>query len=279
MPNNDDTQFDYLKSHIEKITNAARTEHVIEQNGNASKYRGKTMSQLRDGKVYLDKEEIEVSEYAFVSPYAYKYALRMDEKPVYWDQILDLDPNLRMTKGLYMIKYVPKASKDHRKGRPYKIGQDLIRWDIRVSGPTEWHELCSRVPELKWLERNSTLTDELFELAVQHPGMALWFSVDWVRYAAKLRAEYEAENGSESVLREPFVSRKCSVQDYKDVYKAQDKTVLIRYYNDILSEINEVEKLDAVQNEMREACGEGYDRSRKLARDPVTGRFINKKKE
>ena len=109
--------------------------------------------------------------------------------------------------------------------------------------------------------------------------MALWFSVDWVRYATKLRAEHEAEYGSESVLEKPFVSRKCSVQDYKDVYKAQDKTVLIRYFNDILSEINEVEKLDAVQNEMREACGEGYDRSRKCPRDPVTGRFINKKKE
>lgn len=260
-------------SHIRIIAGAAVTEHVIEMNGNATKNPGISLARYREGKIKLGDEEIEVSAHSFVSPYAYKYALRLDEKPVNWDQILNLDPNLRMTKGLYMIKYVPKASKDHRKGRPFKIGQDLIRWDIRVSGPVEWHELCGRVPELKWLEHNSTLNDEMFDLAVQHPGMALWFSVDWAGYAQKLRAQ------TESVLKDVFVSRKCSVKDYRDIFKSQDKAVLIRCFNDILKEINDVEALDTVQNEMREMAGEGYDRSRKLSRDPVTGRFINKKQE
>lgn len=252
------------------IVGAARTEHVIEMGGNANKYKGETLGQLRDMKMNLDGEEVEISEHAFVSPYAYKYALRLDDKPVNWNQIFNLDPALRMTKGVYMIKYVPKGSKDHRKGRPWKIGQDLIRWDIRVSGPKEWHELAKRVPEIGWLERNSTLNDRMFDLAVRHPGMSFWFSVDWIGYEDKLQAQ------SKSVLKKPFVSRKCSVAEYRDKHKAKDKAVLIRYFNDILKEVNEVEKLPSVQEEMLTYANEGYDRSRKCPRDPVTGRFIKK---
>ena len=266
MPNNEENP-------ISVISNAARTEHIIDMNGNSVQNTGIPYSKYMGMKMWNEGEEVEISANSPASPYTYKYICRMDEKPVVWSQIRDLDPMLRATKGLYMIKYTPIRSKDYRKGRPFKIGQDLIRWDVRVSGPEEWHELCERVIEFRWLNRNSTLSDEMFRLAKAHPGMAMWFSIDWVRYEALLNAQ------SESVLEKPFVVRKSSVKDYATKLKTQDKEVLLRYYNDILSEINEVEKLDAVQNEMKEACGEGYDRSRKCPRDPVTGRFINKEKE
>ena len=254
------------------LAGAARTEHVIDMNGNEKLHTDKPLSKFMNMKVYKDGIQTEVNAISPASPYTYKYLCRMDDKPVVWSQIKNLDPMLRATKGLYMIKYTPVHSKDYRKGRAFKIGQDLIRWDVRVSGPKEWHALTERVPEFGWLARNSTLTDDWFRLAKLHPGMTLWFTVDWVRYEAKLNAQ------SESVLDSPFVSRKVSVDEYRKI-KSQDKAVKIRYYNDVLKEINEVEALDTVQNEMREEAGEGYDRSRKCPRDPVTGRFINKKQE
>ena len=256
------------------ILSSANVEHVTEMNGNATKYTGKTLRQYRNGKAYLGEEEVEVSASSFASPYVYKYPLRLDEKPIVWDKIFDLDPNIRMTKGVYMIKYTPAGSRDCRKGRPYKIGQDLIRWDVRVSGVVEWEELIRRVPELRWLARNSTLTWNLFGLAKKHPGMSFWFTVKWDEYEAKLKAQedYDPEVG-------PFVSHKTSVKDYRDKFKSKDRAVLLRTFNDILKEINEVERLDTVQEEMRSETGEGYIRGRNTRRDPVTGQFIRKNKE
>lgn len=254
------------------ILSSANVEHVTEMNGNATKYTGKTLRQYRNGKAYLDGEEVEVSASSFASPYVYKYILGLDEKPITWDQIFDLNPNLRMTKGVYMIKYTPAGSKDCRKGRPFKIGQDLIRWDIRVAGTKHWEELARRVPELRWLARNSTLTKNLFGLAKNHPGMSFWFTIKWEEYEAKLKAQ---ENYS--MMDRPFMSHKVSVKDYRDKFKSSDRAILLRCFNDILKEINEVEGLDAVQEEMRSETGEGYIRGRNTLRDPVTGQFIRKK--
>ena len=214
-------------------------------------------------------EVVEVKPDSFVSPYAYKFVISITDKPVFFDQIKDLDPDLRVTKGMYMIKYVPRTSKDYKKGRPWKIGQDLLRWDIRVSGPKYWHEICRKVPELAWIERNSMLTDELFDLAARHPGMTFWFSVDWVKYVQKI----EAQCGFKTLT--PLVSYKCSVEKFKNIYK--DKCATIRYFNDILKEVNDVEASDAVQKEMQDTSGELYTRSR--IRDPKTGRILKVNKD
>ena len=218
-----------------------------------------------------------------VSPLAYKYIVRLDDNPVDWDQVKALDPNLRVTKGMYMIKYTPKTSGDYKKGRPWKIGQDLIRWDIRVSGPQHWHKLCEKLPELGWLERNSTLTDYMFGLAARHPGMSFIFTVKWEEYEKQLQEK------SISVLKTPlqsgFVSRKCSFKEYEEVYKAQDKAMLIRYLSDVLSEVQEVESSQAVQEEMFKATGETCITREQYIKghggvhqpkDPLTGRFIKK---
>ena len=259
------------------VGSEARTEHVIDMNGNARRNLGRPFTKYMGMKIVdaRDGEEIEVNECEPASPYAYKYFCRMDDLPVLWDQIQNLDPMLRATKGLYMIKYTPIHSKDYRRGRPFKIGQDLIRWDVRVSGPKEWHELCKKLIEFGWMERNSTLTDELFRIAKMHPGMTFWFSVDWVRYEKMLQAQ------SKEKIAVPFGARKASVAEYREIKKhnPENKTVLIRYFNDILKEVNTVEALPSVQEEMLSESGEAYNRSRGKPRDPVTGQFLRKNKE
>lgn len=83
------------------------------------------------------------------------------------------------------------------------IGQDLIRWRVMVSGPAHWKKLSEKVPELGWIDRNSTLSKELFNLAAQHPGMNFYFTVDWVRYADMIRAK--AEQYGMDIDNRPFV--------------------------------------------------------------------------
>lgn len=233
----------------------------------------------RNGKMFLNSEVVEINRQSCMSPLVYKFALRLDEKPVSWDDIKALDPMLRTTKGLVMIKYTPKHSKDYRKGRPFKIGQDLIRWDIRVSGKKEWHELCDRIPELNRLRNNSTLSDKMFDLAVMHPGMTFWCNVDWVKYYNKLQAQTQEK------LDRPFVSRKVSVQEYKDIYKKGDKAIMLRTLNHIIKEVQAVETLPAVQREMKKATGEvAVTNPQNLKgapvmceRDPKTGRFTKRR--
>lgn len=265
-------------SPIAIIGGAARIEHNQELNGNPVK--GHRQNRLRFfGGTMRDKEtgeDIEINAFAPVSPYAYKYPCRMDDAPVDWAQIMNLDPQLRMTKGLYMIKYTPVHSRDYRKGRPFKIGQDLIRWDVRISGPEEWKELCARIPEFGWIARNSTFSTKLFKLAKQHPGMAFWFTVDWIRYRNKLVKQAKSASVH---IEKPFVARKSSLAEYKEIASTQDKEVILRYFNDVLAEVNEVEALPTVQREMVRETGSAYDRSRKVAHDPVTGRFQKKKED
>lgn len=256
------------------LTVTARIEQTHELHGSSVKNTGKKYSIYRNGKVYLGEEEVEVSAWSFASPFVYKFAIRLDEQPLYWDQVQNLDPAIRMTKGLVMIKYTPRGSKDYKKGRPFKIGQDLIRWDIRVSGPKEWEQLARRIPELKWLQRNSTLTRRMFDLAGKHPGMTFWCNVNWEKYADKLQAK------SDVYLSSPFLCHKTSVRDYKEIFKSQDKTLKIRCFNDIISDVNKVERLPSVQKEMRDMAGETYIRDYlDIGRSKTTGRFLKRKQE
>ena len=141
--------------------------------------------------------------------------------------------------------------------------------------------LCLRIAE----ERNSTLTDEAFSLAAQHPGMTFWFTVDWFRYVAKLSAQPGVKFGSErnNIEAKPFAAYKCSLKEYREHYK--DKTATLRVLSDVLKEVQEVESSDTVQKEMMEATGEtAITREQYIPghggvhqpKDPVTGRFLKK---
>lgn len=265
---------DEYYSPIQVIEGAARTELVQSLNGSPKQGQNKRIAQYLDGKAYSkDGLECEVSALSPASPYSYKYIIRLDEGVPNWDQIMALDPNLRATKGLYMIKYIPRGSREYKKGRPFRIGQDLVRWNVHISGYKAWTKLAEVLPEFRWLFRNSTLTENMFRIAVEHPGMALWFSIKWDEYEAMLKQK------SQSVQKGLLMSRKTSVAEYKTLPQLENTTLKIRYFNDILKEINEVEATPAVQEEMLAEAGEAYNRSRKLNRDPVTGQFQKHKED
>lgn len=234
-----------------------------------------------------DKRD-EVNALTFVSPLAYKLILNLDEIPVTKRMIKNLNPKLRVTKGIYMIKYVPKTDKRYKKGRPWVIGQDLIHMGIYVSGPKHWNSLCDKIPELNWIRRNSTLTDEWFDTVARYPGMSFWFCIDWPRYEAKIVANAGSGSVTDTVHKSelnPLGAYKCSAEEYRKHYK--DKTATLRTLADVLHDVQEVEMLPAVQEEMIAATGES-DVTRKQyikgmggvnqPKDPLTGQFIKKEK-
>lgn len=267
----------------ETIISAARIEANQQMNGSHILKKSENMKLVPNKEP--DKRD-EVSALTFVSPLAYKLICNLDEKIVTKRMIQNLDPKLRVTKGVYMIKYIPKTDKRYRKGRPWCIGQDLIHMGIYVSGPRHWNYLCDRIPELNWIRRNTNLTDRLFYIAAHHPGMSFWFCVDWPRYESKLLAGTDPETVSvHNPEYKPFGAYKCSGEEYRKHYK--DKTATLRVLADVLHEVQEVEMLPAVQEEMIAATGES-DITRKQyikgmggvnqPKDPVTGQFIKKEK-
>ena len=106
--------------------------------------------------------------------------------------------------GSTRLPIVPEHDKYYKGDRNhFMIGQDLIRWRVMVYGPKHWHRLASHVPELGWIDRNSTLTDDLFHVAAEHPGMNFYFTVDWVRYSNMIKKK-AAEQGID-IDNHPFV--------------------------------------------------------------------------
>jgi len=270
-----------MSDFTETIISAARIEANQQMNGSHN------LRPEQNVKCVPNKEQDkrdEVNALTFVSPLAYKLILHLDEKRVTKRMIQNLDPKLRVTKGIYMIKYVPKTDKRYKKGRPWVIGQDLIHMGIYVGGPRHWNYLCDKIPELNWIRRNSTLTDEWFDVAAQHPGMSFWFCVDWPRYRRKVMSGSESVSVQRNELK-PFGAYKCSGEEYRKHYK--DKTATLRTLADVLHYVQEVEMLPAVQEEMINETGES-DITRKQyikgmggvnqPKDPITGQFIKKEK-
>lgn len=262
-------------------TELVRSVAKIEQNQNLNGSQNRLFD--KNWKTIPAKDEAlrdEVSALTFVSPLAYKMIIDLRDLRVTESKMQSMDKNLRVTKGLYMIKYIPKSSKKYKKGRPWVIGQDLIRMGIYVSGWTHWNYLCDRIPELDWLRRNSTLTKKMFDYAAMQPGMSFWFTIDWPRYVAKLATQpgpaFGSKQGTES---SPFASYKCSGKEYRKHYK--DKCATLRVLNDVLKEVQEVEALPSVQKEMLDATGEsGVTRKDNVQpKDTKTGRFVSRKKE
>lgn len=273
---------------LEVVASVARIEQNMRLNGGQNPQENSNMPYIPDAETGKGLKPGEgVSALTFVSPLAYKVIIHLHDQRVSQDMIQNMDQNLRVTKGQYMIKYIPKTDHRYKKGRPWCIGQDLIRMGIYVSGPKHWNYLCDRVPELDWLRRNSTLTKEWFDIAAQHPGMSFWFSVDWPRYVAKILSQpvsvQKAGTGPEP---KPLVAYKCSGEEYRKHYK--DKCATLRVLGDVLKEVQEAEELPAVQKEMLDNAGEtGITREQYIKGrggvhqpiDPKTGRFISRHKE
>lgn len=142
---------------------------------------------------YIGKEWAKISENRSFQPLFHKHVIDLSERPISLLKMANFDPNIRSTGGFYTIKYIPLNNKERIPNRPFRIGQDLVRGRVHVAGFIQWHIFSRTVPELKWLERNSTLTDELFRIAKCHPGMSFYFTVDWVKYDKMIREKAAAE--------------------------------------------------------------------------------------
>jgi hypothetical protein len=131
---------------------------------------------------------------------------------------------------------------------PYLIGQDLVRIRVTVSGPKHWDMICTRVPELGWVKRNSTLTGEMFRIAKMHPGLVLRFGIDFPKYCKKI--EKAAEELGIDIDHKPLVCYQWSKktgEKYKDIELAPVKTKA-----DYLSALLETEQSKTVQSEIKE---------------------------
>ena len=186
---------------------------------------------------YLDERGI--SENAFISPSSYNYIISLQDKPVSAKHFQNKDPNIRGTRGLYSIKYIPTTDIKYKQGLPFQIGQDLIRWRVFCSGYPMWKALANSIPELGWINRNSTISHELFTIAKCHPGMTVWFTIDWVKYTEKITTKAEQENID--INYKPLVAYKCSMSEYETEFKGKELAD-IKDYNDYAAVYNQVRK-------------------------------------
>lgn len=206
---------------------------LIEDN----KHHKERLKLKKQRETYLNERGI--TENAFISPSSYNYIVSIKDEPVCANNFINRDQNIRGTRGLYSIKYVPTTDNRYKEGLPYQIGQDLIRWRVFCSGYTMWKALAKRVPELGWIDRNSTLTHELFTIAKCHPGMTVWFTIDWVTYSQMINEKAREQNIDIDL--KPFVAYKCSMSEYEKKFKGKELADL-KDYNDYAAIYNEVRK-------------------------------------
>lgn len=143
------------------------------------------------------------------------FIISLDEKPVSFNNLLNINDNVRNTYGVYTIKYIPKTDRRRIKDKPFVIYQDLIRFRPTVADYKHWAMLCRRIPELNWLYRNSTLTPRLFGLAHRHPGMGFIFTIDWDRYCEKI--ETAAKEQGIDINNQPFVTYQCDSKRAEEI--------------------------------------------------------------
>ena len=135
-----------------------------------------------------------ISEKEFMNPFFVKKVVALNEEPISLENFKNFDPNVRTTGGYYTIVYHPTTSVRYVKNKPFCIGQDLLRLSVCVSGPRHWHCLAKRIPELKWLEKWSTLTDSMFGIAKKHPDVPFGFTVKWEQYNDMIEKKAEEQN-------------------------------------------------------------------------------------
>lgn len=190
---------------------------------------------------FLDERGI--IENSLISPRSYNYIVHLRDEPVSIESFENKDPEVRGTRGLYSIKYIPTTDINYREGLPFQIGQDLIRWKVLCSSYKMWKALASKIPELGWIDRNSTLVPRLFAIAQCHPGMPIWFTIDWVKYEAKITEKAEQEKIN--IENRPLVAYKCSLSKYETDYKGKELADIKKYddyaaiYNQTRKEITE----------------------------------------
>ena len=167
----------------EAMTTAELISQAAQREGNnrTEFIRNKRFSEYRD-----QVSEVGSSQNLFTPGKVYTYLVDLYDQPITLKDFHQLKPNIRATHGFFTIQYIPSGSVKRNPKFPYLIGQDLVRLRVTVSGPAHWAMLCTRIPELDWVRRNSTLSGDLFRIAKQHPGLVLRFGIDFAKYCAKI---------------------------------------------------------------------------------------------
>ena len=131
------------------------------------------------------------SQNLFTPGHQYIYLVSVHDAPISLADFHSLKSDIRATRGLYTIQYIPAGSKFRNAKFPYLIGQDLVRIKVLVSGPQHWDAMCDRIPELDWIKRNSTLTYDMFAIAKKHPGLVLRFGINFSKYCSTIESRAE----------------------------------------------------------------------------------------
>ena len=196
----------------------------------------------------LDDKRLDLTQKVFQKAPQYLYIVNIYDKPVSLQEFKSFNPDIKATRGMYTIQYIPLCDKTRNPKFPYLIGQDLVRIRVTVSGPKHWDMVCTRVPELAWVKRNSTLTGEMFRIAKMHPGLVLRFGINFPKYCEKI--EKDAEEQGIDIDHKPLVCYEWSKktgEKYKDIELAPIKTKA-----DYELVLLEIERTETVQSEIKE---------------------------
>lgn len=161
----------------------------------------------------------------------------LSEQPIIIiDKMLPRD--CRMTNGWYSITYNPEGSPKRVKGKPFTIGQDLVRGRFCVSGPAHLKALSKRIPEFAFLLKWSYYNDGLFAMAKKHPGLAFCFNFKWVEYGEMI--EKKAEEMGIDIDHKPFfayITKKEKLDQLREEYKMYPNPIK-EDYQTVLDEID-----------------------------------------
>ena len=212
------------------IANAASRESL----NRSEIIRNKRYSEFRDR-----VNEVETSQNIFTPGKVYSYIVSIYDNPISLADFKQLKPEIRCTHGFYTLQYIPAGSVKRNPKFPYLIGQDLVRIRVTVSGPKHWGALCSRIPELAWIKRNSTMTDALFAVAKKHPGLVLRFGIDFVKYCDKITNR--AKEIGKDIDNKPLVTYQWSADKVPNVNGVITHNTK-ETYADILRELRDASK-------------------------------------
>lgn len=159
-----------------------------------------------------------VSGNSIIEPKHCYHIVQLDEEPVTPETFQIGDPKVRSTFGKYILIYLLAQDRRAKNGKRFLICQDLIHASLVFKDINDFYKTAKAVPEIKWLARNTTLTRELFLLAMRHPGMAFVFTIKHVEYANMIEEKMK-KYGMDTYKYPPFVAFPCSHEDYEEKYK------------------------------------------------------------
>lgn len=193
------------------------------------------------GKAVSNKHErigiVGTNQNIFTPGKVYVYIVAINDEPITLDQFKGLKTNMRATRGQYTIQYIPKGFPKRNPKFPYLIGQDLVRIRVTVSGPAHWVKMCERIPELDWIRRNTTFSNDMFAIAKKHPGLVLRFGIDFVKYCNKI--EKRAEELGLDIDHKPLVTYQWGKNDVPQVDGVMNPVKTKRDYAKELAEASE----------------------------------------